>query len=441
MHLRGPHALATVPVLGLLLILFGFPASALAAGGQLDPSFGGDGKVTTHFAGDWEDRARAVAIQDDGKIVAVGHSYTGTSSTVTARFALARYNPDGTLDGSFGGDGRVRSYLAEGSEASAVAIQDDGKIVAAGYSYLRYRRVAVARYNPDGTLDDSFGGDGKVSTHFGGRSFDMALAVAIQDDGDIVAAGDSHGATHHRFALARYHPDGTLDSSFGGDGKIRTTFAGKNDAHSSAVAIQDDGRIVAAGSSTVPNVDTGPHTRFALARYDPDGTLDDSFGGDGKVVTTHFVKRGGFAEASAVAIQADGKIVAAGTTAVSTTQFALARYNLDGTLDSSFGGDGKIRTHFADSGGDVGWAVAIQDDGKIVAAGRSEGRFALARYDDAGTLDPAFGGDGKVRTHFGWGGTCVNPGGASGLAIQADGKIVAAGCARGRFALARYLAA
>jgi serralysin len=280
MHLRGAQHLAAVSVLGLGWLLLGFPVSALAAGGQLDPTFGGDGKVTTHFAGETDAAARAVAIQTDGKLVVAGDSFGSVSAD---RFALARYKLDGSLDSSFGGDGKVRTHFAGESDAaaSAVAIQADGKIVAAGYSFVGFNRFALARYNLDGSLDSSFGGDGKVITHFAEGSSDVASAVAIQTDGQIVAAGRSQEAGQVRFALARYNPNGALDSSFGADGNGRVTTQFPGSALASALAIQDDGKIVAAGASQVS------HRRFALARYDSNGTLDPSFGadGDGKVGT------------------------------------------------------------------------------------------------------------------------------------------------------------
>jgi uncharacterized delta-60 repeat protein len=382
MHLRGAHSLAAASVLGLLLLLLGFPASALAAGGQLDSSFGGDGKVTTHFAAGSNGEAAAVAIQDDGKIVTAGGSYIPDTSA--SQFALARYNSDGSLDSSFGGDGKVRTNFGGDSDAraSAVAIQADGKIVAVGISFVGDQRFALARYNSDGSLDPSFGGDGKVITHFAEGSIDTAAAVAIQADGRIVAAGATFipaGVSTSRFALARYDTDGTLDGSFGDDGKVTSQFAGES--YALGVAIQADGKIVAAGTSIVS------HRRFALARYDTDGTLDGTFGGDGTgKIRTRFANGSGDG-ALAVAIQSDQRILAVGSSrGASHVRFALARYDTDGTLDASFGedGSGKIRTHFADGTDDGASAVAIQANGKIVAAGYSRGashrRFALARY-------------------------------------------------------------
>jgi uncharacterized delta-60 repeat protein len=401
---------------------------AYAAPGDLDTSFGGDGKVITNFTRRF-DAAAAVAIQADGKIVTAGGA--GFSNT---KFALARYNTDGTLDTTFGGDGRVTTnFTAVEDSASGVAIEADGKIVAAGGTAGRGGRFALARYNTDGTLDTTFGGgDGKVITNFTSE-FDAAHAVAIQADGNVVAGGEAAG----RFALARYNTDGTLDTTFGGgDGKVTTNFTARYDA-ARGVAIQAEGKIVAAGGAA-------NFQRFALARYNTDGTLDTSFGGDGKV-TTNFTARED--AAADVVVRPNGKIIATGGSGggegedVFNTRFALARYNPDGDLDTSFGGDGKVTTNFTAREDDAS-GVAVQANGKIVTAGRAGGlrgetKFALARYNANGTLDTTFGGDGKVTTNI----TAYRDG-ANGVAIQSDGKIVAAGGAGGRggrFALARYL--
>ena len=406
---------------GVLTALSARPA--LAASGDLDTTFGGDGKVVTHFQDGGS--ASGVAIQADGKVVAVG--------SAGGRFALARYDQDGTPDASFGGDGKVTTPFTGGGAARAVAVQANGKIVVAGVAgdrivgEVRQGRFALARYTPQGTLDTTFGGDGKVTTDFT-NGFDSANGVAIQANGKIVAAG---GASESRFALARYNRDGTLDTFFGGDGRVTTTFPLQAGGPAFGVAIQADGKIVAAG---VRDFDG-----FALARYKRNGALDRTFSGDGRVITR--VGQGEEA-ATSVAIQADGKIVAAGYTDVphefgdtfGPGRFALARYRADGTLDSSFGGDGKVTTRFGSEGSSAK-GVAIDGHGRIVAAGHSGGgtRFALTQYEHNGILDTAFGGDGRVTTPFQGGGV------AFGVDIQTDNRIVAAGSGGDGFALARYL--
>ena len=403
----------------------------------MDTSFGGDGKVVTNLTR-WDDRASALAIQADGKIVLAG----GAGSD--GRFGVARYSSEGTLDTSFSGDGRALVHFTwEWNSATGVAIQADGKIVVVGWeaeSRMSYR-FALARLNSDGTLDATFGGDGKVTTRFttaGG--WDKPSGVAIQADGKIVVVGTA-GRT--KFALARYNSDGTLDRTFGVNGKVRTDFTSGFDS-ATGVAIQADGKIVVVGQAGAYY--NYRDTKFALARYNSDGTLDASFGGDGKAMTKFSL---GFESATGVAIQADGKIVAVGTAGQNfDNKFALARYNSDGTLDASFGGDGKVRTDFS-AGWDGASGVAVQADGRIVAAGvaaaaagphHGDTKFALARYNSNGTLDATFGGGGKVITDF-----TPREDEAFGVAIQADGRIVAAGMANGgrskmKVALARYLA-
>jgi uncharacterized delta-60 repeat protein len=383
-------------LVGAVALVIAIANPAASPPSDLDSTFDGDGKVTTAFDGD-SDRAFAVAIQGDGKIVAAGEALVGNFDF---DFALARYNADGTLDTTFDIDGRVTAafFVDPGGidRAQAVAIQGDGKIVAAGFADNFI--FALARYNADGSLDTTFDTDGLVTTGFGGIPA-QAFGVAIQGDGKIVATGYANDGDDSVFALVRYNTDGSLDPTFDGDGRVTTDVAGSVDK-ASAVAIQGDGKIVVAGSS--------------LARYNTNGSLDTTFDGDGLVTR-------GFAGASAMAIQGDGKIVVAGGP-------TLARYNTNGSLDTTFGGDGKVTTDLAEGGG--GATMAIQGDGKIVTAGLSAADFsevsdfALIRYKPDGSLDTTFDGDGLVTTDFAGGFDQ-----ALGVAIQGDGKIVAAGCA------------
>ncbi|MFF1594116.1 calcium-binding protein [Streptomyces sp. NPDC058286] len=395
------------------------PGAALAAPGDLDPSFGTGGKVTTDFGG--FDGAQAMAVQADGKIIAAGDTVPSGS---TFHFALARYNTDGSLDTSFGTGGKVTTDFDTGG-ASSVAIQADGKIVAAGNAGAvgSSSDFALARYNTDGSLDASFGTGGKVTTDFGGA--DGANGVALQADGKIIAAGLAVGD----FGLARYNTDGSLDTGFGAGGKVTTGFDSGGAADD--VALQADGKIVAAGSVGSPDGD------FAVVRYNTDGSLDTGFGTGGKVTTD----LGSRAEARGVAIQADGKIVAAGSVGTDG-DFAVVRYNTDGSLDTGFGTGGKVTTNLGDH--DIAQDVAVQANGQIVVAGQTGGggtavNFALARYNTDGSLDTGFGTGGKVITDFG------GFDGATAVALQADGKIIAAGVnaipgdeASNDFALVRY---
>ena len=351
--------------------------------------------------------AYAIAIQPDGKIVAAGE--------IGNTFAVARYNADGTPDSTFGSGGRViTAFGSGGSIATAIAIQSDGKIVAAGANYYGFYEddpppnydFFLARYNTDGSLDSTFGTGGKVTTTFSSANIG-ASDLAIQPDGKIVVVSSSAG-----FLLVRYNINGSLDNSFGTGGMVSTNFGNNDFAY--AVAFQSDGKIVAAGSDN-----NSLTSNFALARYNTDGSLDASFGTSGKVITPS-------GSAYDIAIQSDGKIVAVGYSSTGTSLgFALVRYNTDGSLDSTFGAGGKVITTFSNGIGFVKNRVTIQSDGKIVVVGSSNGDngtisgFTLVKYNADGSLDSTFGSGGKVITRIG---ELYNY--ATAAAIQSDGKIV-----------------
>jgi uncharacterized delta-60 repeat protein len=432
---RVPGTAAAVTLAALLLAS---QQVALAAPGDLDPTFDDDGRVVTLFERPAAQAfASDVVVQTDGRIVAAGGAFLDG-------FAIARYEADGDRDRTFGGDGRVRTawpVLGQGS-ASAVALQPDGRIIAAGTMFsddYATGRFAVARYRTDGSLDPSFGGDGRVSTRFAPPRSSIS-DIALQADGRIVVAGTTGDAssTTGRFALARYDTNGRLDRTFGGDGKVVTGFGTPYSA-ASGVAIGADGAIVAAG--TVRNR-AGSNERIAVARYLGTGALDASFGREGRA-TTAFRSRS--VNGSALAL-VGGRVVVAGTATTEdprTSRFALVRYARSGRLDGTFGGNGRVTTRF---GYATAADVAVAPDGRIVAVGsaccgkESTSRFALAGYAPDGSRDVTFGRDGKVKTAFRFGSAE-----GSGVAIQADGRIVVCGFASfGHgilFALARYRAA
>ena len=272
-------------VYSVLAVLITMALALHAADGDLDVTFGIGGEVTTDFSGG-NDYAFALALQSDGRIVAAG----GTSSG----FALARYNPDGSLDNGFGSGGKVITAYSAG--ASAVAIQPDGKIVVAGGSLL-------VRYNTDGSFDPTFGSGGKViQPGFGGFS----ISLLLQADKKIVAVGTMF--TPGDFALVRYNSDGSLDPGFGSGGIVTTDFSGRDD-EAYASALQSDGKIIAAGRTTTTVGESVGF--FALARYNTDGSLDPTFGMDGVVTTSFLPDDSSFAET--IVIQPDGKIVGAVT--------------------------------------------------------------------------------------------------------------------------------
>jgi len=333
-------------------------------------------------------------------------------------FTLARFNTNGSLDSSFDGDGKVVTPISKKSLGTswAVAIQTDGKIVSAGWAGPNRSNgndFALVRYKPDGSLDNSFNTTGKVTTHFG-SSDDQARAVAMQPDGKIVAVGFYNNAVNtYDLAIARYNSNGTLDNSFSGDGKQITTL-GADDQFDSAVVVQPDGKIVVAGWAR-----HGSNNEWFVMRYNPNGSLDSNFDTDGKVTTEFFGN--GAQTARAVDLQSDGKIVVAGSAFDGTrSSFALARYNPNGSLDNTFDTDGKLTTDFGASGGARG--VRVQSDGRIVAAGSANNVWSVTRYTTDGSLDTSFDMDGKVQTHFG---SAIEY--AEAVAIGPDGKIVVAG--------------
>src|SRR5438094_1716665 len=254
--------------------------TVLAVDGDLDPTFGTDGKVLTDFDHS-TDIAYAVAVQTDGKLVVVGTTYLDNDFS-NEDFAVARYNPDGTLDKTFGVGGKVQTdFPGLAAVASSVVIQPDGKIVVAGGAFPLFTFLGdfkVVRYNPNGSLDTSFGDGGIVTTSFPGDG-SYAFAVALQSDGKIIATGTDFvdfnpgDMSNTDFALARYNPDGSLDTTFGNGGTVTTDFLGSED-DAFSVLIQLDGKIVAVGSANDP----AKFYDFAAVRYLSNGTIDTTFG-------------------------------------------------------------------------------------------------------------------------------------------------------------------
>ena len=386
----------------------------IAPGGALDTTFDGGGKLISVDTSN--EFASAMALQADGKIVVGGYSAAFGGGV----FALSRHNVDGTLDTTFDGDGKVATDISTAfDEITEIAIQADGKIVVAGSSFSGTGAdFALARYNANGSLDTSFSGDGKLTTSFGTGN-DQANSVVIQADGKILAAGYSTVGAGKDFAIARYNPDGTLDTTFDGDGRVSTPVG--LDDEINAIALQSDGQIVVGGYAF------GSGRNFALARYNTNGSLDTTFDGDG-------VRIDSFAAPSnstirSIAVQSNGKIVAAGESVyagVFAPDFALIRYNLDGSPDTTFGTGGTVIVPFG-TGSDVIQDLALLPDGRIMVAGTSAGPtvdFALARLNTNGTLDTTFDGDGKRVESMG-----ASDDFATAVALQADGSVVVAGSA------------
>lgn len=383
----------------------------------LDSTFGGSGRVSTPVGGNGE--GQAVVIQPSGQIVTAGWRAVGVVTTgIATDFALTRHNSDGTPDTNFGSGGVATTDLGgPGDEANDAALLPDGGIIAVGRTDaagILNSDFGLVRYNPDGTPNTSFDTDGIVTTDFFGRG-DQANAVAVQPDGKIVVAGFATHATgiDSDFALARYNPDGSLDTSFDGDG-IVTTDLGTQSDDARALVIQPDGRIVVVGTAGED---------IALARYTPDGKLDTSFGAGGFKITDL-----GFEDvATGVALTPDGKIVIAGHTIGATlnNDFLLARYDAAGTLDTTFGSRGTVTTDVG-GGADFAENLTVDVQGRIILVGRATSPtildMALVRYTPDGTPDTSFDSDGILTVDFHGRGDF-----GQDVAIDSSGKIVAAG--------------
>ncbi|WP_345327120.1 Calx-beta domain-containing protein [Novipirellula rosea] len=414
-------------------------SNGLLLPGDLDTRFGNQGVVVTDISGG-SDRTYAVKIQDDGKIISAGNHYTDSSSGYD--FSLIRRNPDGTLDPSFGTSGVVTlDFNGANNEAQAVALQPDGKILVAGLATVNGQRdFAVARLLPDGTVDTSFGTNGVAITDTG-AVVETARDVVIQSDGRIVVTGYTFAIGASDMVVMRYEADGTLDTTFGSGGIAITDLGGDELAFGSV--IDADGKITIAGY-TVPSLATGGNNNFALVRYLANGTLDTSFDSDGIVTTDFGASRRD--SAFAIALQNNGKVVAAGLTDNGLdTDFALARYNIDGSLDTDFGSGGLVALDFS-GGSDGANSLVLQPDGRILVSGNSylsNSDIGLARLNANGTPDITFGVDGQLTQSFITSGNSRNDY-AHGLALQQNGSIVVAGyvvAASEDFAMARFLGA
>lgn len=361
-----------------------FAVARYNANGSLDSTFGTGGKVVTDFGKDqaWDD-AFATVLQPDGKILVAGRHSPKFNSGGNWDMALVRYNANGSLDKTFGGTGIVTTSFSRTSQeqATAVALQSDGKIVIAGFVQDTTSDFALARFNTNGTLDTAYGTGGRARIGIASGSVYARVHLVRQPDDKMVVEGDVYFAgppESYQFAVARVKINGTLDTSFGGGtGKVVAAL-GESNTNAYGVALQGDGKIVVAGLSW--NLSNGTGVDFALARFNSTGTLDTTFDGDGVRTVDLGITQDHNEGATSLAIQADGKIIAAGFTngvgsPSSASDFAMIRVNpLDGSLDSTFGNGGIVITAVT-AGQDAANAVVLQSDGKIVLGGS-----ALARY-------------------------------------------------------------
>ena len=401
----------------------GFLVARFTINGSPDNSFNGTGQAFTDFVykvppdrggiDSTEIRtgtANCIIIQKDGKIVVGGSAMT---TLMGNEFAVARFNTNGGIDNSFDADGKQTTLVGNANNtAYSIALQGDGKIVLAGYtSFAGVNRFAVTRYNTNGSLDNSFNGSGIQIVNL---SSDMQIgnSVAVQKNEKIVVAGYTFNGSNNDFAVVRFNIDGSLDNTLDTDGILITDIQNASDDYAGSVALQNDDKIIVAGYSSLNN-----NAVFALVRYNPDGSFDNTFDVDGKLVGNY---NQGNTSLNATVIQADGKVLIAGTTWNGTNfDFAIARLNSNGSLDNTFSDDGKQVTDFGLD--DEGVSLIVQPDGKTIVGGSSDNKFAIARYNTDGSLDVTFSEDGKLIITMGYADWIKS------VALQADGKIILAG--------------
>jgi len=354
-----------------------FAVARYNTNGSLDTTFDTDGKVVTDIGTNTSDIVQSVAIQADGKILVAGYS----DPVATYDFVVVRYNANGSLDTTFDTDGKVATDIGTNSVDNiySVVVQSDGKIVVAGWSNAGGRSdFTVVRYNTNGSLDTTFDTDGKVITDIGTNRFDTAYSAVLQADGKIVVAGTSDAGGTDDYVVVRYNTNGSLDTTFDSDGKVTTNIGTSSTDYGSSVLVQSDGKIVVAGYS-----DVGSTNNLVLVRYNTNGSLDTTFDSDGKAISD--IGSSNTDRPNSAVLQADGKIVVAGySNTGGSDNFVVVRFNTNGSFDTTFGIDGKVSTDIGTNSGDQARSIVLQADGKIVVAGTSDtggsDNYALVRY-------------------------------------------------------------
>ncbi len=414
--------------------------------GTVDSSFGINGSVRIAMDSTgifYTTYGNAMAVQQDGKILIAGSNQNSLSNDA---FVVVRLNPDGTVDKTFGKNGWAETFISGGTKtdiADAIAIAPDGRIVLAGFSIINSSQAdkfAVARFNADGSIDSTFGNFGSISFNIptGDSLSDYARSVAVQSDGRIILAGSSKEYVYTKYGLnsgtttsmvvVRLNPDGTFDGTFGIGGETRIHY-GNDSLYSDArsVLLLSNGKILVAGNTKQP-IDLDNWSYFNVTKLDSDGTIDTTFGTNGTSVVLMSSDSSKIINCHAAALQQDGKIVLAGTE--DDLQFVLTRINADGSPDTTFGNSAIEEVQvipqysFADF---IGTCVALQTDGKIVEGGYAYGLndFAIARLNSNGTMDTTFGSSGW--TLAGIEGTNQSDNEMYAITITQDGKILTAG--------------
>ena len=356
--------------------------------GSLDSTFAGDGMLIFPVGVD-TDEASAICMQTDGKILLAGFSVDTISFNLIV--SMSRVMSNGTLDGDFGNNGRVLTpVMSTSAEIESVAVQSDGKILLAGSLVMADRKFLLMRYNGDGTIDSTFGSAGIVVTDL--QTEEHGYALALGSNGRILMAGYTRNLFEdYDLALLQYLPTGAPDLSFGTNGSAVTDVSGGDD-HAYALAVLPNGKILVVGESD---------DNVLVTQYEPNGLVDSTFATNGALITSWTPMRD---NARSIDLQADGKIVVAGAAGAGTwyADFGVMRINVDGSLDTTFDGDGFTITGFS-AYGDYPVGVRVTTDGRIVAGGKAEltAHFALACYLPNGTLDPGFGNNGQVLAPLG----------------------------------------
>jgi uncharacterized delta-60 repeat protein len=420
----------------------------LLSAGALDPTFGnGAGYVITSLT-NGIDNGSAPLIQPDGKIIVPGPATTILKHGSSTVVSLVRYNPDGSLDTSFGNGGEVIGPVTAYGDVTAALYPTATapKIVVSGIGTTLSHGVhgfSIARFNANGSLDSSFGTNGIATANFGPALNTYGTdSVVVQPDGKIVALGTAGGntvASYQTLELARFNANGTLDTTFGSGGLLSDLRLAVPITNS--LLLQPDGKLLVEGQEP-----QGTSNGLELARYNADGSWDNTFGSNGLVIDTWFSSPASAALYPLAGTANDGKIVVGGDHLVGLTNtWALTRYNPNGSIDGTFGAGGRVTTQLPDNQVQV-YAVAIQADGRIVAAGDGPvggptDPLGVVRYNADGSLDSTFGNSGIVTTLIG--GRFVLGSNGGGMALQPNGDIVVAGSSwngsKYNFVVARYL--
>jgi uncharacterized delta-60 repeat protein len=416
-----------------------FVVTRLTADGMLDSNFGSGGETTITFG--THDRAAGVAIDSSGRIVVAGTTYNFSSTSTGPDFAVARLKDDGTLDSNFGSSGETTVSFGTGftyDEAASLALDASGRVIVAGTTLGNVTsgrpEFAVARLSASGTLDGSFGNSGTTTISFGTGPFtsDYAKSVAVDASGRVIVLGSTTSDVFGNVGggvleVARLTSAGSLDAGWGTSGRVTTAVLGPSvDQAANLVLTQPDGKIVVVGTSFAQ-----ADTELSVARYNADGSLDSSFNGNG--IARFGSGSGQFLTPTSVTVDASGRLLVAGYLPYffgSYADFAVLRLNADGSPDTSFGTAGRATVRSATgSTYDKVQGVTVDSSGRVVLAGTSSSfitgsQFAVARLNADGSKDTGFGSGGETTIRYGIGYTQDT---ASGLALDAAGRIVVAG--------------